>query len=181
MVAKQEDVSVYALLNRAVWHFRNWQERGNKILEEVLKAIDDVCCEYNKQMRRRRYFEREYKVQLWRQRNLRRKYERLLWQERNLRRKYEQQLRHERDLRRKYEKQVQRQRDYYERHRTAEETGHDALYELKIGKLVALALRSDSDGEAAAAFAKARQLHHVATLSRLSTDRRENQREPSDL
>lgn len=159
-IAEQENSSVSALLNRAVWHFRNWQEKGQVILAEVQAAIDVVGCEYEKQARRLRYFEREHRLLLRLQHNLRRAYEKQLWRERALRHAYERQLSRERALRRAYERQLQRQRGSDEWFAAAvAETGRHMLCSLKVARLLALALGSDSDGEARAAFAKARALH----------------------
>jgi hypothetical protein len=167
MVAEQEDVSVSALLNRAVWHFRNWQEKGRVRLAEVLAAIDDVGRAYEKQARRLRYLERAHRLQLRREYSLRRAYEKQLRRERALRRAYEKQLRGERTLRRAYEIQLLRQRGREEWSASAmAEIGRNTLCSLKVVKLLFLAIDSDSDGEATAAFTKARELHRPMTLFR---------------
>lgn len=153
MVAEQEDMSVSALLNRAVWHFRNWQEKGRAALAGVLAAIDDVGCAYEKQARRLCYLERAHRLQLRREHNLRRTYER--------------QLRRERALRRAYEMRLLRQRGWEEWPAPAvAEISRNALCNLKVAKLLTLAIDSDSDGEATAAFAKARELHRLMALFR---------------
>ena len=159
-VAEQESVSVSALLNRAVWHFRNWQEKGQAILAEVLSAIEDIGRENENLAKRLRYLERERRLQLRLQHNLRRAYENQLRRERTLRHNYERQLGRERTLRLAYEKQLRRQRGSDEWLTAAvAETGHHMLCSLKVARLLALALGTDSDGEARAAFAKARTLH----------------------
>lgn len=144
--AIHEDTSVHALINHAVRHFRSWQEKGKGSIREVLELIDLADREYERQVRRRRYFQHEYQLQSRRLHNMRRAYEK--------------QLQQERSLRRGYEKRLRRQRDYYERQAgaTTEPLG-DALYSSTVAKLLALAVCSESDGEATAAFAKARVLY----------------------
>ena len=165
MSASNEGVSVHLLDSRVVWHVSNWQKKGRNLLGEALEAIDCLCRAYQKQLRRQRYIEREYQKQLRYERNLRRVYERQLRHERNMRRAYEIRLRDERARRRAYEKRLRRQRDYYERPTAAAaETHNDALYGPRVAKLLDLAVCSDSDGEARAAFAKARALHRLAVL-----------------
>ena len=62
--------------------------------------------------------------------------------------------------RRAYQRRLQRQRDCYERHaRAATEANRDALYSPTVARLLALAVCSESDGEAKAAFTKARTLY----------------------
>jgi hypothetical protein len=165
MVAEQNKLSVSALLNRAVWHFRNWQEKGRAILAEVLAAIDAVGRAYEKQAMRLRYAERRHRLQLRRQRNLRRAYEKQLRRERALRHAYGKQLRRERALRRACEKQLLRQRGCEEWPEAAvAEISRNTSCSLKVAKLLALAVGSDSDGEATTAFAKARMLHRPVAL-----------------
>jgi hypothetical protein len=65
-----------------------------------------------------------------------------------------------------YKRQLQRQRDRYERQaRAATEANRDALYSPTVARLLAVAVCSESDGEAKAAFAKARTLYRVRALS----------------
>ena len=149
--ARHEDVSVPALVSEAVWHFRYWQEKGKKAIAEVLKLIDLADRDYERQVRRRHYFQREYESQSRRLHNMRRAYEK--------------QLRQERSLRSAYEKQLRRQHDYYERQSGVAEAFRDALYGPTVATLLALAICSESDGEAKAAFAKARALYRKEALS----------------
>jgi hypothetical protein len=165
LVAGNEDISVYVLASRAMWRFRNWQEKGSKALAEALEIIDGMYCAYQTQLRRQRYVQRKYQRQLRHERNLRRAYERRLRDERNMRRGYEIRLRDERGRRRACETQLQRERDYYERRvRAPAGTAGDVLYDAKVARLLGLAVCSDSDGEARAAFAKARALHRLGAL-----------------
>jgi hypothetical protein len=98
--------------------------------------------------------------------NQRRAYQKRLWNEQDLRRACEKRLRNEQDLRRAYKRQLQRQRDRYERQaRAAREANRDALYSRTVARLLAVAVCSESDGEAKAAFTKARTLYRVRTLS----------------
>ena len=165
MFAANEDVGVYLLASRAMRRFRNWQEKGSKALDEALEIIDGMYCAYQNQLRRQRYIQHEYQRRLRHERNQRRMYERQLRHERSMRRIYEIRLRDERGRRHAYETQLQRQRDYYERQvRAATETPRDVLYGPKVARLLDLAVCSDSDGEARAAFAKARALHRLMAL-----------------
>jgi hypothetical protein len=153
--ARQEATSVQAVVDNAVWFFRYWQAEGKKAFEEALESIVFLSCEYHKQVRRQRYFHREYQIQARRLHNMRRAHQK--------------QLRQERNMRRAYEKQLQCQRDYCERLvRAAAEPHRDALYGPTVAKLLALAVSSESDGEARAALEKARALHRLAALFRSS-------------
>jgi hypothetical protein len=94
--------------------------------------------EYQKQVGRQRYFQCEYQMQSRRLHNQRRAYQR----------------------------QLQRQRDCYERQaRAATEANRDALYSPTVARLLAVAVCSESDGEAKAAFTKARMLYRIRALS----------------
>ena len=149
-LAGREDISVHAVVNEAVRFFRKWHEKGQQALGEVLDAIDCACTEYEEQRQRLHYCQREYRLQSRRMYNMRREYEKQLWHERNLRRAYAERI---------------RRRHYYERLvRPAAEADRNALYGPKVTRLMALAVCSESDGEAAAAFAKARVLYHQKAL-----------------
>lgn len=148
--ASHEDISIHALVNDAVRYFRNWHEKGNQAVEELLRAIDYACAEFEKQRRRLHYFEQEYQLQSRRLHTMQREYEKRLWNERNQRRVHEQQIRHD--------------RDYYEQPVRAAETDRNALYNPKVARLLALAVCSESDDEAKVAFAKARALHRLRAL-----------------
>lgn len=166
MSASNEAISVHLLVSRAVWHFRDWQEKGRSALEEALEVIDYLYRAYQRQLRRQRYMQGRYQKQLRHERNLRRAYERQLRRERNIRRAYEIRLRDERAWRRAYEKQLRRQRDYDEPPaRPTMENHGDVLYGPKVAKLLDLAVCSGSDDEARAAFEKARALHRPVVLS----------------
>jgi hypothetical protein len=147
--ARQQDASVQAAVDHAVWLLRYWQIKGKKAVAEALEAIDLLRCEYQKQVERQRYFERAYQVQ---SRQLQK-----------MRDAYEKELRWERTLRREYEEQLQRQRGRYEQEeKVAVRSYNEAPYGPKVGKLLTLAVCSHSDGEAKAAFEKARKLHRLA-------------------
>lgn len=137
----------------ALWFRRYWEAKGRKTFEEALGIIALLWREYPKQVQRRRYFEREYQLQSRRLHNMRRAYEKQVWQERGLRRACEKQLRQGRSMRHPYESQLRCQRSYYEQ--------EEAPYGPTVAKLLALAVCSDSDGEAKAAFEKARALHRL--------------------
>jgi hypothetical protein len=80
-----------------------------------------------------------------------------------MRRAYEKQLCRERHIRREYEEQLRRQRDRYEQEeKVATQSPNGAPYDPTVAKLLTLAVSSDSDGEAKAAFEKARKLHRLA-------------------
>ncbi len=147
--ARQEDISVQAAVEHAVWLLRCWQTKGKNAVTEALEAIDLLCSEYQKQVQCRRYFERAYQIQ---SRQLH-----------NMRRAYEKQLCRERDIRCEYEEQLQRQRDRYEQEKEVTAQSHnEAPYGPTVAKLLALAACSDSDGEAKEAFEKARKLHRLS-------------------
>jgi hypothetical protein len=61
---------------------------------------------------------------------------------------------------RDHDQELRQLRQSYERRLAPRE--HTPLYGAKISKLVALAVSTNSEGEAAAALAKARALHHRA-------------------
>ena len=177
-LAKHEGASPHTVINRAVRFFRFWHTNENIV--EAASTAAYLLHEYQKQVGRRRYFQCEYQMQSRRLHNLRRAYQRRLRNEQNLRRAYEKRLRNEQNLRRAYEKrlrneqnlrrayqrQLQRQRDRYERQtRAATEANRDALYSPTVARLLAVAVCSESDGEAKAAFTKARTLHRIRALS----------------
>jgi hypothetical protein len=146
--ASQEDISVQAAVDHAVWLLRCWQTEGKNAVTQALETIDLLRCGYQKQVRRRRYFEHAYQMQS-------RKLD-------NMRRAYEEQLCRERNIRREYEEQRQRQRDRPEQEeKTTAQSHNEAPYGPTVAKLLALAICSDSDGEAMAAFEKARKLHRL--------------------
>lgn len=144
--ARQEGISVQAAVDHAVWLLRCWQTQGKNAVAEALEAIDLLHCEYQKQVQCRRYFERAYEEQSRQLHNMRRAYEKQLWQERS--------------IRRVYEKQRQRGRHEQEEKVTVE-SHNEASYGTTVAKLLALAVCSDSDGEAKAAFEKARRLNRL--------------------
>lgn len=157
------DTSIQAIADRALWVFCHWNTKRKMAAREALAIINLLSSEYQKQVRRRRYFEREYQVQSRHLHNMRREYEQKLAQERSMRRKYESQLRQERSMRRAYEKQLQRQRSHDEqKEMSTAQSRRDTPYGPKVAKLLALAVCSESDGEAKAAFKKARTLHRPA-------------------
>jgi hypothetical protein len=136
-------------MDHAVWFLRCWQTKGKKAVTGALEAIDFLCCEYQKQVQCRRYFEHAYQMQSRRLHNMRRAYEKQLCRERNIRRECEEQL--------------QRQRRRYEQEEKVTVQSHnEAPCGPTVAKLLALAICSDSDGEARAAFEKARKLHRLA-------------------
>lgn len=146
--ARREGMSVAALIALAVWHFRTWQQRGKHVLREVLDLIDLVASERRAEQRCQRYLQRHYESQLR--------------HERALRRAYQNQLRRERALRRAYEKQLRQQRCHDGRRVDAPPPSNpDPPYGPKVAKLLALAVCTDSDGEATAAFVRARALQHL--------------------
>lgn len=161
--ARDEDVSVRALIELAVQHFRYWQRGGEKALKEALEIFEAERRGLEDERRRRLYFQREYGMQSRRlhdmlrdERHLRWEQEKQLRDERDLRAEYENQLRDERNLRAKREKQL---RDERERQARAAKPYRNALYGPTVAKLLNLAIRSESDAEAMAAFSKARALH----------------------
>jgi hypothetical protein len=105
--ARDEDVSVPALIKLAVQQFRSWQEGGEEALKEALEIFEAERRGLEDERRRRLYFQREYGSQSRRlhdmlrdERHLRWEQEKRLRDERNLRAEYEKQLRDERNLRR---------------------------------------------------------------------------------
>ena len=177
-LAEHEGASPHVLVGRALRFFRFWQSNED-IVETALMAAY-FLREYQKQAGRRRYFQSEYQMQsrrmhnqrrayqrrLWNERNLRRVYEKRLWNEQNLRRACEKRLWNEQNLRRACERQLLRQRECYERQASAAtEATPEAPYSPTVAKLLTLAICSESDGEAKAAFTKARTLHRNRALS----------------
>lgn len=139
-LASRERVSVQVLVNRAIRYFRSWETYGRRAVGDAVQTIDWACGEYEAQLTRGRSVRRAYEQQLRRERGTRRAYER--------------------DLRRACEERLRRQSRYYERQlKTDSAAQRNALYSPKVAKLLALAICSQSDSEAAAAFAKARSLH----------------------
>jgi hypothetical protein len=64
---------------------------------------------------------------------------------------------------REHDQELRQMRQYYERRSvTPARAEHTPLYGAKIAKLLALAVSTNSEGEATAALAKARALHHPA-------------------
>ena len=133
--ARQEDISVQAAVDHAVWLLRWWQTKGKNAVTETLAAVDLMCCEYQKQSRQLHIMRRAYEKQLCRERN----------------------------IRRGYEEQLRRQRGRYEQEeKVTVQSRNEAPYDPTVAKLLALAVCSDSDGEARAALEKARKLHRLA-------------------
>ena len=162
--AKHEGTSPHTLVKRAVRFFRFWQSNEN-IVEAALTAAY-VLREYQKQVGRQRYFQSEYQMQSRRLHNQRRAYQRRLWNEQNLRRAYQRRLWDEQNLRRACERRLQRQHGCDERQaRAATEADRDAPYSPTVARLLALAVCSESDDEAKAAFTKARTLYRIRVLS----------------
>jgi hypothetical protein len=155
-------------------------------LHDMLREERHLRWEQEKQLRDERNLRSEYENQLRDARNLRRQSRRLhdmlreerhlrweqekqLRDERNLRAAYENQLRDERNLRAKRENQLRDERDYHERQAGAAEAYRHAWYGPTVAKLLTLAIRSESDAEAMAAFAKARALHRHEQYSMSDT------------
>ena len=156
--AQDEAVSIQALVKRAVRHFRHWQEKGEEALKEALEIFEAERSGYAEEHRRRLYFQRAYELQSRRLRTMRRN-------ERDLRAKYETQLRDERKLRAQRETQLRGERDYYARQASAAEAARNVLFSATVGKLLTLAIRSESDAEAMTAVEKARALHRKQQYS----------------
>jgi len=162
-LAKNEGTSPHTVVKRAVRFFRFWQ--ANENIVEAASMAAYCLREYQKQVRRQCRLKREYQVQSRRLHEQRRAYQKRLWQEQNLLRAYQRRLWDEQNLRHAYERQLQRQRSCGERQATAAtETNRDALYSPTVAKLLALAVCSESDGEAEAAFTKARTLYRLQAL-----------------
>ena len=166
-LAHDEDVSIRALVRRAVQHLRYWQEEGQQALHEALEIFEAERSGREDERRRRLHFQREYQLQSRRlhdmlrdERHRRWEQETQLRDERKLRIEWENQLRDERNRRAECEKQLRDERGAYGRLASAAAASGDAPYDPTVAKLLALAICSESDGEATAAFAKARSLHH---------------------
>jgi hypothetical protein len=166
-LAQDEDVSIRALVKGAVQHLRYWQEEGEEALKEALGIFEAERSSREDERRRRLYFQREYQLQSRRlhdvlrdERHRRWEQETRLRDERKLRIECENQLRDERNRRAECEKQLRGERDAYGQQASAAAAYRDAPYDPTITKLLALAIYSESDSEATAAFAKARSLHH---------------------
>lgn len=163
-LAKNQGTSPHTVVKRAVRFFRSWQADEN-IVEAASMAAYFLRV-YQKQVRRQCWLEREYQMQSRRLHEQRRTYQKRLWQEQNLLRAYQKRLWDEQDLRRAYERQLQRQRSCGDRQATAStEANRGALYSPTVARLLALAVCSESDGEAKAAFTKARTLHRLQALT----------------
>lgn len=165
-VARREHTSVQSVVDHALWCFRYWHGKGQGVLNEALDMLDRLDEEYQKLTRRQRYFEREYRMQSRRLHDMRREYEKQLWQERRIRRKSEIKLRQERTLRGAYEKRLRGPQSHHEQDA---QPYPDAPYGPTVAKLLALAVCTESDGEAETAFEKARALHRLAADSAAST------------
>ena len=150
--AEDEDVSVPALIRLAVQQFRYWHEGGEEALNEALEMFEAERRGQEDERRRRLYFQRQYGLQS-------RRFHDMLRDERHLRWSQEKQLPDERNLRAKREKQLRDDCDYHERQARAAEAYRNDPYGPTVAKLLTLAIRSESDAEAMAAFAKARALH----------------------
>lgn len=147
--AQHEDVNVHELVEQAVQHFRYWQEEGEEALERALEIFEDER-KLRAQSRRLHDMLRDERHRRWEQ-------ESQLRDEHKLRVEYEKQLRDEHMLRIEYERQL---RDGHKRQARAAGSYRNARYDPTVAKLLALAIDSESDSEAMAAFAKARSLHH---------------------
>lgn len=161
--AQHRDVSVNELVEHAVQHFRYRQGEG--ALKEALKIFETERSDLEDE-RQEQYFQRKYQLQSRRlhdmlrdERHRRWEQESQLKDERNRRIECENQLRDERNRRAECEKQLRGERDDYGRQARAA-VNRDAPYDPTVAKLLALAIYSESDSEATAAFAKARSLHH---------------------
>jgi hypothetical protein len=179
-LAQDEDVSIPTLIKRAVQHFRYWQEEGEEALHEALEIFEAERSGHEVERQRRLYYQRDYELQSrrlhemlrderhrrWEQekqlrdeRDLRAAYEDQLRDERNLRAAYEDQLRDERNLGADREAQLREERDFYERKAGAPATDRYVPNDPTVAKLLTLAIRSESEAEAMAAFAKVRAIH----------------------
>jgi hypothetical protein len=179
-LAQDEDVSIPTLIKRAVQHFRYWQEEGEEALHEALEIFEAERSGHEVERQRRLYYQRDYELQSrrlhemlrderhrrWEQekqlrdeRDLRATYEDQLRDERKLRAAYEDQLRDERNLGADREAQLREERDFYERKAGAPATDRYVPNDPTVAKLLTLAIRSESEAEAMAAFAKVRAIH----------------------
>lgn len=150
--AHDENVSIRAVVKRAVKDFRYWQEQGQEALTETLANFEAERSAHKEERRLRRQYQRKYESKS-------RRLHEVLRDMRNLRAKYESQLDDERNLRAKLESQLLDERDYHERQARAAKAARDVPYSSTVAKLLTLAIRSDSDTEAMTAFAKARALN----------------------
>lgn len=165
--ARHQDVSADDLVEHAVQLFRYWQEEGAETVKEALGIFEAERSALEDEQRRRQYFQREYQLQSRRlhdlmrdERQRRGKQESQLRDERNRRIKCENQLRDERNRRVESEKYLRGERDDHQQQAKAAAPYRNTPYDPTVAKLLALAVSSESDGEAMAAFAKARSLHH---------------------
>jgi hypothetical protein len=161
-LAQEENLSIRAMVKRAVRHFRYWQEEGQEALEGTLANFEFERSVYQEERQRRRYYQRKYELKS-------RRLHDALRDMRDLRAKHESQLSDERNLRAKREKQLCDERDFYKRQARAAEADRKVLSSPTVAKLLTLAIRSDSDGEAMTALAKARALHRKARYSTFDT------------
>jgi hypothetical protein len=141
------------LAEQAVQHFRYWQEEGAEALEEALEIFEAERSNADDERRQRQDSQREYQSQSRRRHDM-------LRDERHRRWEQESQLRDERNRRIEYEKQLRGDHGDYEQQARAEAAYRSAPYDPTVAKLLGLAIYSESDSEAMAAFAKARSLHH---------------------
>jgi predicted HicB family RNase H-like nuclease len=137
--AQQQDVSVRDLVERAVQHFRYWQGEGQRTFKEALEIFEAEHGNLDDERRHRQDLQRQHQLQSRRLHDM---------------------LRDERSRRIECEKHRRGERGDYERQAGASAAHGDAPYDPTVAKLLALAIYSESDSEAMAAFAKARSLHH---------------------
>lgn len=171
-LAHDTNVTAHSLVKQAVQYFRYWQEEGQETLKEALEIFEAERSRLEYERRRRHNIQREMQLQSRRlhamlrdERNRRWKQQIQLRNERIRRIKYENQLRDERTRWAKSEMQLPSKRDDDGRQARAATAYRDAPYDPKVAKLLALAICSESDGEATAAFAKARALHRQEQYS----------------
>lgn len=157
-LAQDENVSIRAVVKRAVKDFRYWQEQGQEALIETLANFEAERSVHKEERRLRRHYQRKYESKS-------RRLHDVLRDMRNLRAKYESQLDDERNLRAKLESQLRDERDDHDRQAREAEADRNVRSSPTVAKLLTLAIRSDSDAEAMTAFAKARALHRKERYS----------------
>jgi predicted transcriptional regulator len=160
-LAEDENLSIRIVVKRAVKHFRYWQEQGQEALKETLETFEAERSLHEDELRLRQHYQRKYEL------NSRRLHD-ALCDMRSLRAKYESRLGDERNLRAERENRLRDERDYYERQARAAESDQSVSYSPTVAKLLALAIRSDSDAEAMTALAKARAVHRKGRLPALA-------------
>jgi len=69
-IARDEDVSIHALVIRAVQYFRYWQEEGEKALNEALEIFEAERRGHEDERRLRLYYQRDYELQSRRLHNM---------------------------------------------------------------------------------------------------------------